>query len=256
VNKAVAHSASGLKAESETTTIVRQPILAITKTGPERLYLGRQVTFEITVTNKGDAPAKKLVLKDQLPLGVKFVSASDRGKAEAGNVMWNLATLMPGRSHKVNVTVMPNKAGTLTNTVRATATCAEGVRDSVKTLVAGIPAVLLEVVDIEDPIEVGNKETYVIAATNQGSAIGTNIRIVCTLEDNEQYVSSSGATRGTIEGNVITFAPLRSLPPKEKAVWRVVVKAIKAGDVRFKVSMNTDQTTRPVEETEATHLYE
>ena len=76
------------------------------------------------------------------------------------------------------------------------------------------------------------------------------------MEDNQQYVSSTGATKGTIEDNTITFAPLRSLAPKKKATWRVVVKAVRTGDVRFKVSMNTDQITRPVEETEATHLYE
>ena len=256
VNKAVASSAAGLKAESQTTTIVRQPVLAISKAGPKKRYLGRSVAYEITVTNKGDAPAKNLVLEDQLPLGVKFVSASNGGKALAGKVRWNLGTLMPDRSRKVSVTVMPNEAGTLTNTVRATATCAEGVRASVKTSVAGIPAVLLEVIDIYDPVELGNRTTYMIAATNQGSSLGTNIRIVCALEDNEQYVSSSGATRGTVEGNTITFAPLRSLAPKAKATWRVVVKAVKSGDVRFKVTMNTDQLTRPVEETEATHLYE
>jgi len=255
-NKAVASSAAGLKAESETTTVVRQPVLAISKAGPEKRYLGRSLAYEITVTNKGDALARNLIVEDQLPPGVKFVSASDRGRAVAGKVQWNLGTLMPNRSRKVSMTIMPNKAGTLTNTVMATATCAEGVRASVKTSVAGIPAVLLEVIDIKDPIEIGSQETYVITATNQGSAPGTNIRIVCTLEDNEQYVSSSGATRGTIEGNAVTFAPLRSLAPKAKATWRVVVKAVKTGDVRFKVTMNTDQLTRPVEETEATHLYE
>lgn len=256
VNKAVASSAGGLRVESETTTIVRQPVLAISKTGPEKRYLGRSVAYEITVTNKGDAPAKNLVLEDQLPLGVKFVSASNGGKAVAGKVRWNLRTIMPNRSRKVSVTLMPDRAGTLTNTVSATATCAEGVRASVKTTVAGIPAVLLEVIDIDDPIEIGGNTTYVITATNQGSSPGTNISIVCTLEDNEQYVSSSGATIGAIEGNTVTFAPLRSLAPKAKATWRVVVKAVKTGDVRFKVTMNTDQITRPVEETEATHLYE
>ncbi|MBN1126834.1 MAG: response regulator transcription factor [Sedimentisphaerales bacterium] len=82
------------------------------------------------------------------------------------------------------------------------------------------------------------------------------IRIVCALEDNEQYVSSSGATKGTMEGKIVTFAPLATLAPKAKAEWRVVVKAVKAGDVRFTVVMNTAQLTRLVQETEATHLYE
>ncbi len=49
---------------------------------------------------------------------------------------------------------------------------------------------------------------------------------------------------------------------REKRIVRIlggvaiVVAAVKPGDVRFKVVMNVDQLTRPVEETESTHLYE
>jgi len=46
------------------------------------------------------------------------------------------------------------------------------------------------------------------------------------------------------------------LLPKAKASWRVIAKAVKAGDVRIKVIMTTEMTTRPVEETESTHFYE
>jgi len=252
----MASSAGGLKAESETTTVVRQPVLVITKTGPEKRYLGRSVTYEITITNKGDAAAEKLVVEDQLPTGVKSVIASNGGRPMGGKVVWNLGTLAPERSKKVSLTLSPMKAGSITNTAMATATCAQGVRASATTSVEGISAVLLEVIDVEDPIEIGSNETYVITATNQGSAPDTNIKIVCTLEDNMQYVSSSGATRGSSVGNTVTFSPLGSLAPKAKATWRVVVKAVKAGDVRFTVVMNTDQLTRPVQETEATHLYD
>jgi uncharacterized repeat protein (TIGR01451 family) len=255
VSRAVATSASGLKAESETTTIVSQAVLTIRITGPEERYAGRPVEYEITVNNKGDAPAKNLVVEDQLPLGTRFASASDLGKVVAGKVRWDLGTLMPDSSRKVSMTVIPNRPGTtLTNTVKATATCAEGVRASVKTTVAGIPAVLLEVIDVDDPVELGGQMTYVITTTNQGSLASTNIKIVCTLEENQQYVSSRGPTEGTIKGNTLTFETLRELAPKAKATWRVVIKAIKAGDVRFKVTMNTDQLSRPVEETEATQV--
>jgi hypothetical protein len=55
---------------------------------------------------------------------------------------------------------------------------------------------------------------------------------------------------------MVKFFPLSSLAPKAKAAWRVVVRAVRPGDVRFKVVLNVDQLTRPVEETESTHLYE
>ncbi len=256
VNRAVATSAGGLKSEASTTTVVRQPVLEIVKTAPEKRYLGRPIRYEITVKNKGDADASGLVIEDRVPAGATFVSADSGGTMAAGNVTWRIASLKPGQQVSVSMTVMPQKEGLITNTATAKATCAEITKASAKTSVEGIPAILLEVIDIDDPIEVGSQTAYVITATNQGSSVGTNISIVCELEENMQYVSSTGASLGKSAENKVTFAPLPKLAPKQKAVWRVVVKSVKAGDVRFKVIMNTDQLERPVQETEATHLYE
>jgi uncharacterized repeat protein (TIGR01451 family) len=257
VNRAAASSATGLKASSEAATIiVGQPVLAINRTGTERLYLGRTATYEITVTNKGDLPAKNTVIEEVIPVGVTSVQASADGKLIGSTLTWELGTLAPNTSKTVSVSCMPTKEGPLTHIATATAYCAEAVTASAKTSVTGIPGVLLEVVDIEDPVNIGSLVTYVITVTNQGSANSTNIRITCVLEDNIQYVSSAGTSPGSVEGNTIRFAPLGILPPKAEATWRVVGTAVKPGDVRFKVIMNTDQLTRSVEETEATHLYE
>jgi len=255
VNKATVTAAGGLAGEASTTTVVRQPVLAITKTGPEKLYLGRPAEYKITVTNKGDAAATGTVLEDTIPAGVTAVKASDGGKTSGSNVIWNIGTLAAGATRTVSVSYTPTVMGTASNTVKATAVCAEGVSASVRTEVAGIGAVLIEVIDLSDPIEVGNMVTYEVVVTNQGSIPDTNIKIVCTLEENQQYVSSSGATIGTLQGNTVTFAPLPTLAPRAEATWLINVKAVKAGDVRFTAVMDTDQLTRPVQETEATHIY-
>ena len=256
VSKAVATSATGLRAESAaTTTSVGLPILAIRKTGPEQQYIGRPLTYEITVSNKSDVPAKNTVIEDTVPEGVTSVKATAGAKLSGSKLIWELGTLAPNTSKKVCVSYTPTKAGTLTNGATATAYCADAVSSSVRTSVTGIPAVLLEVVDVEDPVRVGERATYVIRVTNQGSAAATNIRIVCILEDNVRYISSAGATASSIEGQTVKFFPLGSLAPQAKAAWRVVVEAVSPGDVRFKTIMNADQLTRPVEETESTHLY-
>jgi len=141
-------------------------------------------------------------------------------------------------------------------TATATAYCAETVTDSTKTSINGIAAVRLQVIDLEDPVEVGHTTTYLITVSNEGSAADTNLRIACALDDKLQYVSSAGATAGSIMGKTVSFAPLRNLDPKSKATWRVVVRGAKAGDVRFRVTMHSDQLALPVEHTEATHIYQ
>jgi hypothetical protein len=68
-------------------------------------------------------------------------------------------------------------------------------------------------------------------------------------------ISATGETKETVQGQVLTFAPIGSLPPKAKAVYKIKVKAAKIADVRFKASMTSDQLGRPVEETEATNFF-
>ncbi len=254
-NTATATADDGLTAEAECATVVQQPVLQVTKTGPELRYVGRSVTYEVTVANEGDAAARDTVLVDTIPSATEFVEASDGGQFSDGKVTWNLGTIQPNSSRKVTLSVMPNGRGTIRNTATAKAYCTEDSAE-VSTQIRGIPAILLEVIDIEDPIEVGTNSTYVITVTNQGSADGTNIVIVCILPPEQEYVSSTGAARGSLDGKTITFAPIPSLAPQAKAEYRVIVRGVQAGDVRFTVALTSDQMTRSVDETESTHIYE
>jgi len=256
-NQAVAVADGNLKAESGVTeTLVTQPVLAIEKSGPKNEWLGRTISYEITVANKGDAVAADTVVTDTIPGNVTDVVVSDGGQVAAGRVTWNLGALAPGASRKLSVSFKPASAGEFKNEAKATAVCAAGVAASAGTQIAGIPAVLLEVIDVDDPIEVGKNETYIITVTNQGSAPDTNITIKAMLEDEMEFVSAGGVTAGKMADGAVVFEPLPSLAPGAKATWRVVVKAVKPGDVRFTAVMTTGELKREVKETEATRFFE
>ncbi len=257
VNKATVNSESGLIAESAAVvTTVCQPKLTIAMTGPAKQYLDRPLSYEITVTNRGNGLAKNTIIENSIPAGAASIEATEGANLTGTKLIWQLGTLEANASKRVKVSYVPTKAGTITNTASANAYCAETATASTQTLVAGIPAVRLDVIDLEDPIEVGRNTTYLITVTNQGTAADTNIRIACSLEDNVQYISSAGDTASSIMGSTVSFSPLHNLEPKAKATWRVVVKGVRPGDVHFKVTMSTDQLDRPVDDTEATHIYE
>jgi len=256
VHEATAKSAEGIVVTAMSETLVTQPVLRITSSSPEMRHLGRPVTYDVTVTNVGDTAALDTMISSTLPIGIQDVSTSHSGIVQPENVTWSLGTLDIGESQSVSMSYFPTGEGEYSKTATATAYCADDVTALTSTMITGIPAILLEVGDISDPIELGTNTTYVITATNQGSLAGTNIRIACALEDEVEYVSSTGPTEGTHSNGIITFASLDKLPAQEKATWRVTVRALSPADVRFKVVMNTDQLGREVMETEATHLYE
>ncbi len=255
VNTANATALGDRKASAKATTIVRQPVLTLAKTGTKQQYINRHAEYKLTVTNTGDAVAKNTVITDPLPAGATFVSASDNGQLKGGVITWALGDLAPEASKTVTLVVSSSQPATLLNTAEATAHRAKPATANAQTVYVGIPAILLEVVDVEDPVEVGQTETYTITVTNQGTAADSNVKVVCTLEDTQEYVSSAGPAEAKVDGKTITFAPIATLAPKAQVSLRVVVKAVKEGDVRFRASLSSDHLKRPVVETEATTQY-
>ena len=256
VIKGLASAEGGWKAEATATTVVRQPVLVLTKTGPARQYLGEPTTYEITITNKGDAPAAHTLVEDAIPPAARAVQTTPAGTVSSAKAAWQLGTLAVNDSRKLVITYIPAGQGALAQVATASAVGAEPVTATAKTIVYGIAAVLLEVVDTEDPVKIGGRTTYLITATNQGSSPSTKVQISVAVEDGQDIVAASGPTPVTVTGKTAKSAPLATLAPKAKATWQVTVKALRAGDVRFHATMTTAELGRSVEETEATQLYE
>lgn len=254
-NKAKVTTAQGIEAEASATTTVRSPELALECAAPGEVFAGRPARVNLKVTNKGDAPETLVTVELPIPAGATVQSATEGGRTANNRVVWEIRNLAPNAAKDLSATLVASQPGSLAMNVTARGACAKPVEARCNTRVAGIPAILLEVIDIEDPIEVGNNEVYEIIVTNQGSAPDTGVKVVCTLEDSQEFVSGTGTTAVSGAGRTITMQPVASLAPKAKATWRVTVKALKAGDIRFSVKMTSDNIDRPVEETEATRQY-
>jgi uncharacterized repeat protein (TIGR01451 family) len=254
-NTATATADGGLTADANCVTVVKKPELTVSKTGPNMRFVGRPAKFEIVVTNTSDVAARDAVLVDTLPPGVEVENISDGGQLNQGTITWQLGTLQAGGAKTVTMSIVSRERGVVRNSAQATAYCAEA-SDQAETKIEGIPAILLEVIDVEDPIEEEDNITYEITVTNQGSGDGTNIAITATLPPELDYVSARGPTQGAVQGKTITFAPLPLLNPREQAKYFVVGKGNAIGDVRFRVTMTTNEMQGPpVEETESTHIY-
>ena len=255
VNTAKATTAQGVEAQDTSTTVVRKPVLTIACEAPEDRFIGRPIDVCIKVSNTGDGASADTIISLPIPAGLTFQGATQGGQVVEGRVVWNAGTLAPSANKEVCATFTASNAGSPQFAPTARGNCADPVNSTCQTRVTGIPAILLEVVDTDDPVEVGKTTTYVVTVTNQGSAPATNVRLVCDLEDSQSYVTGSGDSAVTASGRRITMAPVPSIPSKGKATWRIEVRADKVNNVRFKASMTSDQLTRPVEETESTNLY-
>ena len=246
----------GISAAATLETSVVKPELVITADAPKLRYVGNIIAYSIEVKNVGDGVANDAVITQTLSDGTTLASADQGGVAEGRTVKWDVGTLSPGQSKVVTTRVVGERIMIARSTTYATAKAADTVQAVMVTDVEGIEALLVEVVDDNDPVPVGEYITYEIEVTNTGSLEATGITVKATLTPEMEFVESTGASKSRLDGSVLLFDTLPALAPNSKATWKVRAKAVGEGDLRFRVDVKSDQLERPVTEEESSNFYD
>jgi len=101
--------------------LAEQADLEISKAdSPDPVTVGDNLTYTITVTNRGPDAATNVVVTDTLPSGVTFVSASPGCVHAAGVVTCNLGNIPAGGSVTITIVVTVTAPGTISNTATVT----------------------------------------------------------------------------------------------------------------------------------------
>jgi uncharacterized repeat protein (TIGR01451 family) len=257
VNALTARADGNLQVQQQVEFEVIAPALQLSIEGPERRYLERPATYQVIIENPGTAPAHDIELVTKLPKGMQFVKANNMGEYDAAthSVYWSLAQLPEGEKGSVELVAMPIEPGE--QTIQIEGKAQQGLTDEAKqdVLVEGLAAIMFEVRDVEDPIEVGGETTYEIRVVNQGSKAATNVQVLVTLPAGIEAISASGETRHTVQAGGVVFEPLAQLAPKTDTMYRVQVKGVQPGDQRVTVQVNTDDISQPIRREESTRVF-
>ncbi len=247
----------GPKCTAEASTLINEPCVKVTKTGPDWAYICKTVDYTITITNPGDMILRDVVVDDISPAGTTIVAAPG-GEICCNRAVWCLPELCPGETQTFTVSVKSQVAGCLTNKVCVTSQsdcgqctcCAEA-----PTCWKGIPAIHMCMVDTVDPICVGETTVYRICINNRGTADDTNVRLSVKFTNELQPQSINGPTPGTISGQTVTFEPLDKFAPKGCVEYSIVVKGVSAGDAKAEATLTSDGLSAPDIDIESTHVY-
>lgn len=101
------------------------PGLTISKSAPATVASGSNITYTITYGNTGALPATNVIIRDPVPTGTTFVSATGGGTLSAGSVVWNIGTVNAGVtgqtvSFTVNVTATSGNISNVNYTIEGT----------------------------------------------------------------------------------------------------------------------------------------
>lgn len=233
-----------------------KPMLTLQCAAPDKVPAGRPVKVCLTVANIGNAMESLTTLTLHIPQGAELVSRTDQGVQSESTLRWEIPDVAPSKGKQVCAVFRLAKPGVLAFTSTTMGRVAPPPEVSrCQTEIIGIPAILLEVVDVADPIEIGKEVTYNIKVTNQGSSSVGNLRLVCDLPASLEFVSAAGPTEAKVADRKVNTEVLATLDAKAAVTWQIVVKATKADDARFKVELRSDQFEQPIEEDESTQLY-
>jgi uncharacterized repeat protein (TIGR01451 family) len=237
--------------------LVAEPALEAHVSGPGRALADQEIEYRLEASNTGTAPATGLRLSCGLPQGLEFVAAGSGGvlNPTARTVEWNPGTLAPGQAVAVALRVRARSAGEWVLPVFVQGDRQTVARASTPIRIDGMPGLTVEVVDQDDPIEVGAETTYTVRVRNQGSGPCTNLALAATVPAGMVPVRAEGPSAYVVQRQEIVFAALPQLAAQADAVYRVRVQGHRPGDWRFQARVTCDQYQRPVVKEEGTHVY-
>jgi uncharacterized repeat protein (TIGR01451 family) len=248
---------------AKATCMVQKPMLEAKLIGPGKAMVRSEPTFTLEVSNPGNTSTPNVQAAASFPDGLEFVSASDGGNYEPGSrtVTWNIGPQAAGAKKSLTFKLRAGVAGKIE--VRAIAASPIIVdekpldaRSSAVVQIDGVPAVAFEVVNLDNPAEVGKEITYEIRVLNQGTCALTNVRLAAALSDGLSIGSVTSPTKQTTTGQNITFEAIPRLAVKADMVIRIKAKGITVGDLRCKVQLSCDQLKQPVFKEESTMFFQ
>ncbi|RKE09798.1 putative repeat protein (TIGR01451 family) [Catellatospora citrea] len=217
--------------------------LSLDKTGPARVLAGTQLTYEIKVTNGGPSTANDVSVRDTLPAGVSFVSATStsgtctNGQPTARDLVCGLGDLPKGGTATVTVVglvasdVVPGTR-LFNEAVVSSATADKDnndVRDSVPTDVTASADLSVTKTDSPASVLAGNKLTYTLTAANAGPSDAQVTVLTDTLPAGTSYVSGVDGNDATVctfvQPNQVICALGVLQPGQTKKVYLTVLVA-------------------------------
>ncbi|MDO4628777.1 MAG: NEW3 domain-containing protein, partial [Planctomycetia bacterium] len=258
-NRIIARSEPGLVEESVLAMEVTAPAIELKLVGPSKRFLDKEGTYRLQLTNTGTATAQNVKMKAVLPSGWKFVSANNFGTfvPESRATLWQLEELGAGDTAEAEVVVSPTEIGTYTLSYEASADICQTVSGTKSVSVEGIAALMFQVVDSNDPIQVGEDTRYTVEVVNQGSKQAENVQIAVEIPSGLQVVASEEDVRvmNTTEGKEIVFAPVPTLGPKATKVYRFTLRGVTSGDQRVAVKLSSKEFPTPIVKEESTRVF-
>jgi len=207
---------------------------------------GQNVVFTVTARNAGPANATGVVLTDNLPAGLTFVSATpSQGTYASATGVWTVGAINNGSTATLQVVTTVTSTLTITRVVAKTAEVqpdpSTGNDDDSVTLNNDTVADLsLSMVASQEPVPMGATFTYTIVTANHGPAQATGVTVTDSLPAGLTFVSAT-PTQGSCTGTTNVSCTLGTLDDGGSASIALVVTKTVGGAISNTASVTATE---------------
>ncbi len=240
---------------------ITKPIVQLKLIAPAKVLVNAVSDVEIQANNLQEIPTKPLQIALAFPQGLDIVSTGEGANYDRMKrvVYWNPGEVNSKGMKSLIMRVKANQKGNWGIRGVGRVGSSEDIRVERAILVEGIPGINFEVVNRNNPCEIGKEASFEIKIMNQGTADCTHLNLKIHLSSGlvpTNISSQREVLNYKFEGQTLIFEPIAKLAGKEDLVIRVLTKGIKAGDQRCKVEVNCDQLSQPLFKEEGGYFYD
>gem|GEM_PF-2361646 len=248
---------NGLVKSAAAEVSVIAPSLKASIEGPGLRYLGRHATYTLHVANDGSAATDNVRVMHKIPDGLELISAEKGALYDSQTRMlnWFVGRLDRGETSDVSVVLNAKSPGEFTHFIRATSEHGATCDSEISTRIEGAASLVVDVSDLDDPVEVGVETAYEIKVKNEGTAPATNVGLTCELPTGMEFLAASGDSKSIHHDDQIAFEPVSQIAPGKTLTYRVKVKGTLSGNMRFRTKLSSDSLADPLTSEEMTKIY-
>ena len=207
-----------------------RPELALRLSSKAQVHAGQQHVVQVEVSNPGTGDATSVMLLETVPSGVSH---------EAGpTVEFEVGTLQPGESQRMELVLSAEHAAKITNVMTARADANLQVQASCEFEV--IAPELHITVDGPKKRYLERPATYQVSVNNPGTASAKEVQLVTKLPKGLQFVSANNMGEYDPGAHSIHWS-LAELPANERGTVELVALPIEVGEHTLQIATKAQQ---------------
>lgn len=227
-------------------TLVTKPQLKISHTADPKTLVGNNVVFDVIVENTGNGPAKDVIIQEEVPDLLEYQDGSRELEYEIG-------TLLPGQSRRVQLGLRAAKVGRLRNVMFASAR--GGLQAKHETNVE-IIAPKLETSSSGPTLRyIQRQVSHTFTVANKGTAKATNMQLIARLPSGLRFINADN--RGRYDSNTHSVVwQMTEMNPGVTGNVELVTLPTGAGqqDIRFEAVADRNLKSSTVQSLNIEHL--